>query len=123
MPTDEGLLTLVEKSHIPYFEREKYGFSSPDVVPISRLVDLIVGELLANGRFPRNEENYGSVEGMWIVKDSKGFAVCASRSSAGLPNVVVEKSETHFSSPKDAARYFLKWNCQLPGTFDGVCFI
>ena len=122
MPTDEGLMILIEDGHIPYSDREKYGYASHDVVPFCRLVDVIAEELLRNGRFPRRREKYDNAEGMWITKDEHGFTVWMSRANAVLPNVVAEKSEKHFSAPEVAARFYLKWECQLPGCLDGVQF-
>ncbi len=122
MLTDEGLMLLVEEGHIPYFDRERYGYSNHDVVPIGRLVDVIIGELLRNGRFPRRCEKYDNAEGMWITKDVHGFTVWVSRANAVLPNVVAEKSEKHFLDPEVAVRFYLKWECQLPGYLDGVQF-
>ena len=74
MPTNEGLLKLIEDCHISYFDREKYGFVGNDVVPFGRLVNVIVDELLQNGCFPRRREKYDVTEGMWITWT--GYNLC-----------------------------------------------
>ena len=122
MPTDEGLLMLVEEGHISCFDREKYGFAKHDAVPFDRLVGVIADELLQNGRFPRRREKCETTEGMWITREGTEFTLWMSRPNAILPNVVAEKAEKRFSSPEAAARYYLKWECQLPGILDGVHF-
>ena len=108
MPTDEGLMLLVEEGHGPYFDKEKYGYASHDVVPFSSLVDVIIGELLRNGRFPRRREKYDNAEGMWITKDEHGLTVWMSRANAVLPNVVAEMSEKHSLDSGIAVRFYLK---------------
>ena len=123
MPTDEGLMMLVEVGHVSCFERGKYGFVGHDVVPFDRLVGAIRGELLHNGRFPRQREKYDAAEGMWITREAAGFTVWVSRALADSPNVVAERGDSRFSSPEDAVRFYLKWACNLPGILDGVRFV
>ncbi len=123
MPTDEGLLTLIENGHVPWMERGKYGYVGHDSVPFERLVCVIVNALLHDGRFPRRREVFDRTDGLWIAKEEVGFAVWMSRSGAVSPDVVVEKSKEWFEHPEDAVRFYLKWSCQLPGMLDGVSFV
>lgn len=123
MPTDEGLMLLIEEGHISYFERGKFGFAGHDVVPFDRLVDVIARELVQNGRFPRRRTKFDVAEGMWVARDGAGFSVAMSRTAPACPNAVAEKSEKYFTKPEEAVRFFLKCECGLPGIWDGVKFV
>ena len=123
MPTDEGLLVLIERGHVSSVDRNRYGYVGHDVVPFDRLVDVVVNALRTAGRFPRERDACDSPEGMWIVKEGAGYVVWASRTEATEPETVAERTKRRFLSPGAAVRFYLKWSCQLPGVLDGVAFV
>lgn len=59
-------------------------------------------------------------EGIVIQKMSPSRFIChGRRASVYDPRTIAEESKNEFSSAKDAAEFYLKWELNLPGTLDG----
>ena len=74
--------------------------------------------------FPREWKPAVPGEAVWeggVIErqSSSRYIYRAQRSYAHNSHLVAEQGEKIFTSPEDAARWYLKWNLQLPGNLDG----
>ena len=117
------IFRLLLGEHISSPERKELGITPETRIKLKDLVQFLAVEICKTKRFPpETEDNLSPMyEGIIIVKISESKFVCLSkRAWADNPNVIAEQTETVFNNAKDAAKFFLQWDCCLPGRLDGI---
>lgn len=123
MPS-EILTRLLTGEHLNVEERKALGLWPLETLRYSEVVEHLAIVLESQRWFPQSPEALikGSAvrEGIYVRRESPGRFVCiAQRARANDPTVMAENTETVFSSPREAAEYYLKWELNLPGRLDG----
>jgi hypothetical protein len=119
----EILTHLLKGGHLSVEERKKLGLWPNETLRFDDIVGHLARILENEEWFPRKllEHKVGDPvkEGIFIQRQAKNkFACYAQRSSIQDVNIVAERTETVFSSAKDAAAFYLKWELRLPGRLD-----
>ncbi|NQU25827.1 MAG: hypothetical protein HQ567_31450 [Candidatus Nealsonbacteria bacterium] len=122
---DHELLTrLLKGEHVNMPERIALGAWPHSPLEFQDLVGHLAEILRSEKWFPRewkvHEEGSTVNEGMVIERSPIGkYVVRARRAHPTVPTLLAEATQKTFSTPEEAARYFLRWNLKLPGDLDG----
>jgi len=122
MITRDVILKLLSGEHLYPDERRRLGISKDTVLYYEELIETMADELRVTGCFPSGVEKVTleTREGIYIIKTERGYECRVKRYSPSNSSVVVEGKEITFAEPKDAARFYLKWELNLPGRLDGI---
>lgn len=120
----ETLTFLLRGGHLNMPERIERDLWPHPPLKFSDVVSHLAGILESERWFPSEWKPATQGEHVWeggvIERQSPSkYIYRAQRSHAIKPNVVAEQTERIFSSSEDAARFYLKWNLNLPGDLDG----
>ena len=122
MITRDVILKLLSGEHVYPDERRRLGISKDTVLYYEELVEVLADELRATGCFPLGVEKVilETREGIYIIKTERGYECRMKRYSPSNSSIVVKEKKITFVEPKDAARFYLKWELNLPGRLDGI---
>lgn len=120
----EILTRLLAGVHLSVDERLSMGIWPSPPLRYDDVARHLVHVLESTEWFPHNPNTHtrGSAitEGVFVHQEAPDSFVCiAKRTSPTDPTSVAEESRTVFSSPRDAAEFYLKWELNLPGRLDG----
>lgn len=120
----ETLTTLLGGEHLDMPERIKRGLWPHPPLKLSDVIEHLTTILKSEKWFPRQWKPAIPGEPVWeggvIERQSSSRYVYRSQRHDPInPNVLAEQTEKVFSSPEGAARYYLKWDLNLPGDLDG----
>lgn len=113
MDTD-SLTTLLRGSHLNMEERYERGIWPHPPLKFTDLASHLAGILERETYFPEKLQDE-STEGVFIARQEDAKYICISQRS--FP--AFERSEKVFSSPEDAAEFYMRWGLHLPGDLDG----
>jgi hypothetical protein len=122
---DEELLDILLRSaHISMPERIARGPWPHPPLRFSEVLAHLTKLLEEHRWFPRewqpHREGEPVNEGGTIERQgSERYVYRATRAHPIQPCTLADSTERVFSNAEDAARYFLKWDLQLPGDLDG----
>jgi hypothetical protein len=120
----ETLTLLLRGKHLNMPERIKRGAWPHSALKFSDLVTHLAKVLESEKWFPREWKPAVPGESVWeggVIEhqSSSRYVYRAQRHQPINPTVLAEQTEKVFSSAEDAARYYLKWDLNLPGDLDG----
>jgi len=117
------LTFLLKGGHLNVEDRKKLGLWPTEALKFNDILEHLTTVLENVGWFPyvsqENNNNYPVREGIVIQHKAPDKYVCyAQRFSVYDINIIAEKTEVEFSTAKEAASYYLKWELNLPGKLD-----
>jgi hypothetical protein len=118
------LTFLLKGGHLNVEERKKLGLWPTETLKYNDILEHLTSVLEKVDLFPdfsqeNKNNNFNVREGIIIQRKSSDKFVCYSqRSSVSDSNIIAEKTETEFSTAKEAASFYLKWELHLPGRLD-----
>jgi hypothetical protein len=120
----ETLTILLRGEHLNMPERIKRGLWPHPPLRFSDLVVHLSRVLESEKWFPREWKPAVPGESVWeggVIEhqSSSRYVYRTQRHQPINPAVLAEQTEEVFSSAEDAARYYLKWDLNLPGDLDG----
>ena len=122
---DSATLTaLLRGEHLDMPERIKRGAWPHSSLKLSDLVTHLAKVLESERWFPREWKRSNPGESIWeggvIERQSPScYVYRVQRHQSINPLVLAQQTEKVFFSSRDAARYYLKWDLNLPGDLDG----
>lgn len=120
----DTLTRLLRGHHLNMDERRRLGLWPHPPISFSDVVRHLAGILESERWFPQEwrAPTPGEMirEGGVIERVSPTkYVYRAQRALSDAPEVLAETWERVFSSAEAAARHYLRWNLQLPGSLDG----
>jgi hypothetical protein len=120
----ETLKSLLRGEHLSMPERINRGAWPHPPLKLSDLVVHLSKVIESEKWFPREWKPTVSGEAVWeggvIEHQSASRYVYRAQCHQPInPTVLAEQAEKVFPSAEDAARYYLKWDLNLPGDLDG----
>lgn len=120
----EVLTYLLKGGHMSVEERKNIGLWPSETLRFDDLVEHLVRILEKDEWFPGNfqEQNTGDPmrEGIYIQRiGPEKFTCYAIRLDVHDTKSTAERTETEFTSAREAVCYYLKWELHLPGRLDG----
>lgn len=120
----ETLTFLLRGWHVSMPDRIERGLWPHPSIQFSEVKNHLVNILQHERWFPR--EWHPHIQGQAVYeggvieqKHAAKYVYRAARAWASNPFVTAEVTEKTFSSPLEAAAYYLKWDLHLPGDLDG----
>src|SRR5438105_1843699 len=120
----ETLTFLLRGGHLNMPERIERGLWPHPPLKLSDVVRHLAQVLKSENCFPREWKPAVACKSIWEGGVIERKARCiyiyrAPRHHPINPNVLAEQTKKMFLWPKSAARYYVKWDLNLPGDLDG----
>ena len=120
----ETLTFLLRGGHLSMPERIERGLWPHSPLQFSVVVRHLAQVLKSEKWFPRQWKAAVEDESVWeggVIerKSQRLYVYRAQRHHPINPNVLAEQTKKIFLTPEGAARYYLKWDLNLPGDLDG----
>jgi hypothetical protein len=118
------LTSLLRGEHLDMATRIERGLWPHPPLKLTDVLAHLVAVLQSEKWFPREWKSAEPGKPVWeggVIErqSSSRYVYRAQRHHPTNPNILAEQTEKVFTSPEDAARFYLKWDLNLPGNLDG----